>query len=287
MVPLQLGDLENRWKGTAMAEVVIVKNEDEAGELVAQCAATLIESKPDAVLGLATGSSPLKVYRHLAGRVKANHIDVSQVSGYALDEYLELPLTHPESYHATIKRTVTDVIGLDPQKVHVPGDALNGASMNDAKVMRGAGAAYDRAIEAAGGVDMQILGIGTDGHVGFNEPGSSLASGTRIKTLARQTRVDNARFFGGNLDEVPTHCITQGIGTILKARHLVLLAFGAGKANAVAATVEGPVSASCPASALQLHPHVTVVIDEAAAGKLHNVDYYRWVTDNKPDWQGI
>ena len=159
--------------------------------------------------------------------------------------------------------------------------------MNDAKVMRGAGAAYDRAIEAAGGVDMQILGIGTDGHVGFNEPGSSLASGTRIKTLARQTRVDNARFFGGNLDEVPTHCITQGIGTILKARHLVLLAFGTGKANAVAATVEGPVSASCPASALQLHPHVTVVIDEAAAGKLHNVDYYRWVTDNKPDWQGI
>ena len=196
-------------------------------------------------------------------------------------------MTHPESYHATIKRTVTDVIGLDPQKVHVPGDALNGASMNDAKVMRGAGAAYDRAIEAAGGVDMQILGIGTDGHVGFNEPGSSLASGTRIKTLARQTRVDNARFFGGNLDEVPTHCITQGIGTILKARHLVLLAFGAGKANAVAATVEGPVSASCPASALQLHPHVTVVIDEAAAGKLRNVDYYRWVTDNKPDWQGI
>ena len=193
----------------------------------------------------------------------------------------------PESYHATIKRTVTDVIGLDPQKVHVPGDALNGASMNDAKVMRGAGAAYDRAIAAAGGVDMQILGIGTDGHVGFNEPGSSLASGTRIKTLARQTRVDNARFFGGNLDEVPTHCITQGIGTILKARHLVLLAFGAGKANAVAATVEGPVSASCPASALQLHPHVTVVIDETAAGKLHNVDYYRWVTDNKPDWQGI
>ena len=212
---------------------------------------------------------------------------MSQVSGYALDEYLELPLTHPESYHATIKRTVTDVIGLDPQKVHVPGDALNGASMNDIKVMRGAGAAYDRAIEAAGGVDMQILGIGTDGHVGFNEPGSSLASGTRIKTLARQTRVDNARFFGGNLDEVPTHCITQGIGTILKARHLILLAFGAGKANAVAATVEGPVSASCPASALQLHPHVTVVIDEAAAGKLHNVDYYRWVTDNKPDWQGI
>ena len=135
--------------------------------------------------------------------------------------------------------------------------------------------AYDRALAEAGGVDLQLLGIGTDGHIGFNEPCSSLASRTRIKTLTEQTRVDNARFFDGDIEQVPHHVITQGIGTILEARHLVLLATGEGKADAVAATVEGPVAAVCPASALQLHPHATVVVDEAAASKLKLADYFR------------
>ena len=270
-----------------MAEIIIVRNQEEAGELYGRCVADLIKAKPDAVLGLATGSSPLAAYRALASIVRDESIDVSGVRGFALDEYIGLPLTHPESYHATIHRTVVEPLGLDPANVHVPGDALDGAPLSDGGRVAAAGPAYDAAIEAAGGIDVQILGIGTDGHVGFNEPGSSLASGTRVKTLTEQTRVDNARFFDGDIDQVPTHCITQGIGTIMKARHLVLLAFGAGKAEAVAETVEGGISAYCPASALQLHPHATIIVDEEAASKLRNKDYYRYAFAHKPSWQGI
>lgn len=270
-----------------MAEVIIVNNEEEAGELYATAVRKLIETKPDAVLGLATGSSPLKAYEHLAKQVKENNVDVSRVQGFALDEYLGLPLEHEQSYHSTIRRTVTDLIGLNPELVHVPGDVLNGAGLDEGEKIAQAGTNYDTAIAQAGGIDVQILGIGTDGHVGFNEPGSSLASGTRIKTLTEQTRIDNRRFFEGDLNQVPTHCITQGIGTILRARHLVLLAFGENKAEAVAQTVEGAVSSYCPASALQLHPHATVIVDEAAASKLKLADYYRWVYANKPAWQGI
>lgn len=270
-----------------MPEVIVVKNEDEAGEIYARCVADLIKSKPEAVLGLATGSSPLAAYRHLAALVKNESIDVSQVRGFALDEYIGLPLTHPESYHSTIHRTVVEPLGLDPNKVHVPGDVLDGAPLEDGAKIEHAGADYDAAIEAAGGIDVQILGIGTDGHVGFNEPGSSLASGTRIKTLAEQTRIDNARFFDNDINQVPTHCITQGIGTIMKARHLVLLAFGEGKAEAIEETVEGGVSAFCPASALQMHPHATIIVDEAAASRLRHKDYYKYAFAHKPAWQGI
>ena len=270
-----------------MAEIIIVNNEAEAGELYGRCVADLIKTKPNAVLGLATGSSPLAAYRALAAIVKKESVDVSQVRGFALDEYIGLPLTHPESYHATIRRTVVEPLGLDPALVHVPGDALDGAPLSDGEKVAGAGAAYDAAIEAAGGVDVQILGIGTDGHVGFNEPGSSLVSGTRVKTLTEQTRVDNRRFFDNDLSQVPTHCITQGIGTIMKARHLILLAFGEGKAEAIAETVEGGVSAFCPASALQMHPHATIIVDEAAASRLRAKDYYRYSFEHKPSWQGL
>lgn len=270
-----------------MPEIIIVKNEAEAGEIYGRCVADLIKAKPDAVLGLATGSSPLAAYQALAKIVKDEAIDVSGVHGFALDEYIGLPLTHPESYHATIHRTVVEPLGLDPAKVHVPGDVLNGTPLEDGDKVALAGPAYDRAIEAAGGIDVQILGIGTDGHVGFNEPGSSLASGTRVKTLAEQTRIDNARFFDNDINQVPTHCITQGIGTIMKARHLVLLAFGAGKAEAIEETVEGGVSAFCPASALQMHPHATIIVDEEAASRLRHKDYYRYAYTHKPAWQGI
>ncbi|GMA89167.1 hypothetical protein GCM10025868_44170 [Angustibacter aerolatus] len=150
----------------------------------------------------------------------------------------------------------------------------------------GACAAYERAIAASGGVDLRLLGIGTDGHIGFNEPGSSLASRTRVKTLTAQTRADNARFFAAP-DEVPHHVLTQGLGTIREARHLVLLATGAGKAEAVARTVEGAVSASCPASVLRLHPHVSVLLDEAAAAGLQHLAYYRETWAGKPAWQGL
>lgn len=270
-----------------MTEVIIVDNERQAGELYGRCVADLIHRNPRAVLGLATGSSPLAAYRALAEIVHDEDIDVSHVRGFALDEYLGLPIAHPQSYRSTIDRTVVEPLGLDPALVHVPGDLIAGAPLEDGGLIRKAGPAYDRAIEAAGGIDVQILGIGTDGHVGFNEPGSSLSSGTRVKTLAEQTRIDNARFFDGDVNAVPTHCITQGIGTILKARHLVLLAFGEGKAEAVAQTVEGAISSFCPASALQLHPHATVIIDAAAASELKHVDYYRYAWAHKPAWQGL
>ncbi|MDZ8201461.1 glucosamine-6-phosphate deaminase [Microbacterium sp. SSW1-59] len=259
-----------------MAEVVIVPTAQEAGGLVADAIAGLIARRPDAVLGLATGSTPLPVYDAL--RVRLAGADLSRVRGFALDEYVGLDPSHPESYRSVISREVVGPLGLDPALVRVPDGALEG--------IEHAGEDYEAEIEAVGGIDLQILGIGTDGHIGFNEPGSSFASTTRVKTLTEQTRRDNARFFA-SIDDVPMHCITQGLGTILRARHLVLLAFGEGKADAVAAAVEGPVSASLPGSAIQLHPHVTVVVDEAAARGLAHADYYRYTYANKPAWQGL
>lgn len=255
-----------------MSEIIIVQNEDEAGEIYAREVVSLIRRKPDAALGFATGSTPLTAYRHLAKHVHQESLDVSHIQGFALDEYVGLDPSHPQSYHTVIHQTVTLPLGLTPDLVHVP----NG---DREKVME-SGAAYDEAIADAGGIDLQILGIGTDGHIGFNEPGSSLGSGTRIKTLTEQTRLDNKRFFP-SLDEVPTHAITQGIGTILRARRLVLLAFGENKAEAIAAAVEGGISSFCPASALQLHPRATVIVDEAAASQLKHRDYYRWSYEHK------
>ncbi|MGP6170910.1 glucosamine-6-phosphate deaminase [Microbacterium sp. A196] len=259
-----------------MAEVVIVENPAAAGALVADEIVRLIARRPDAVLGLATGSTPLPVYEALHGRLAGT--DVSQVRGFALDEYVGIDPAHPESYRSVITREVVEPLGLNPERIHTPNGALES--------VQHAGADYEAAIEAAGGVDLQILGIGTDGHIGFNEPGSSFASRTRVKTLTEQTRKDNARFFD-SIDDVPMHCITQGLGTIQRARHLVLLAFGEGKARAVAGAVEGPVSALLPGSAIQLHEHVTVVVDEAAASQLKLADYYRYAFDNKPEWQGL
>jgi glucosamine-6-phosphate deaminase len=259
-----------------VAEVVIVRDEEEAGALVADEIARLIRANPATVLGLATGSTPVPVYEALRPRLAG--IDVSRVSGFALDEYVGLDPRHPESYCSVIAREVVEPLGLDPARVRVPDGSLEG--------IEHAGEDYERALAASGGVDLQILGIGTDGHIGFNEPGSSFASLTRVKTLTEQTREDNARFFD-SIDEVPRHCITQGLGTILRARHLVLLAFGEGKAEAVAGAVEGPVTASLPGSAIQLHAHATVVVDEAAAACLAHADYYRYAFANKPQWQGI
>jgi len=255
-----------------MAEVVIVSTVDEAGEIAADVIAPLVAARPDAVLGLATGSTPLSTWRALAGR----SLDLSRVRGFALDEYVGLPAGHPESYRAVITREVVEPLGLTPSLVRVPAD--------DGGPVSGAGERYERDILASGGIDLQILGIGRTGHIGFNEPGSSLASLTRVKTLTEQTRIDNARYFP-SVDDVPTHCITQGLGTILRARHLVLLAFGEAKAAAVAAALEGPVSASTPGSVVQLHPRVTVIVDEAAGSRLVHADYYRYAWANRLDWE--
>jgi glucosamine-6-phosphate deaminase len=259
-----------------VAEIVIVADAVAAGAVVADEIARLVRAQPDAVLGLATGSTPVPVYEALPARLAG--VDVSRVRAFALDEYVGLDPAHRESYRSVLTREVVEPLGLDPARVEVPNGALEG--------IEHAGDDYERALADAGGVDLQILGIGTDGHIGFNEPGSSFASLTRVKTLTRQTREDNARFFD-SVDDVPRHCITQGLGTILRARHLVLLAFGTGKAQAVAGAVEGPVTASLPASAIQLHPHATVVLDEAAASDLRFGEYYRYAFANKPAWQGL
>jgi glucosamine-6-phosphate deaminase len=272
-----------------MTEVVVVGSPREAGELVAGAITRLVADRPEAVLGLATGSTPLPVYKALRPHARA----LARVRGFALDEYVGLPSGHPESYRAVIDREVVGPLGLDPARIRVPGDdlasesaRLGGGPAADERALATAGDRYEAALEAAGGVDLQLLGIGATGHIGFNEPGSSFASLTRVKTLTERTRRDNARFFSSP-DDVPQHCITQGLGTILRARHLVLLAFGAAKADAVAGAVEGPVTSSLPGSAIQLHPHVTVVVDEAAAARLRFLDYYRHAWAHKPAWQGL
>lgn len=254
-------------------DVVIVESPEEVGRVAAERIARVIRAADRPVLGVATGSSPLDAYAELATRVRAGELDVSGVSAFALDEYVGLPLEHPESYHSVIRRTVTEPLGLDPERVHVP----DGSAAD----LEAACLDYERRIADAGGIDIQLLGIGANGHIGFNEPISSFASRTRIKTLAPKTRQDNARFFDSP-SQVPMHCLTQGLGTILDARSLLLVAHGEGKAEAIARAIEGPVSSRCPASALQLHPHATVVIDRAASRFLELTDYYEHVAAHLP-----
>jgi glucosamine-6-phosphate deaminase len=260
-------------------EVVILAGNEEIGAVAADAIGALLGRTPSAVLGLATGSSPLAIYDELAARCDAGLISFANARGFTLDEYVGLPADHAERYRTVIDNVFVSRVDFAPGAVQSP-DGL-------ATDIVGACAAYENAIREAGGVDLQILGIGTDGHVAFNEPGSSLASRTRIKTLTRQTRIDNARFFGGDVESVPTHCLTQGLATIMEARHVVLVATGRSKAEAVHQLVEGPVSALWPATILQHHPHVTVLLDDAAARRLQLVDYYRETYRGKPDWQSI
>jgi glucosamine-6-phosphate deaminase len=260
-------------------EVVPLGSAGEIAVLAAGIVEAVVRRKPAAALGLATGSTPLPTYGELLRRHEAAvGPSYAAVSCFNLDEYVGLPAGHKQSYLATIARELTDGLGISPARVHGPDPSSDGLPT--------AGERYEALITAAGGIDVQLLGIGSDGHLAFNEPGSSLASRTRIKTLTDQTRKDNARFFG-SLDEVPTHVLTQGLGTILEARQLLLIATGETKADAIAAAVEGPVSASCPASVLQLHPHVTVLLDPAAASRLDRLAHYREVYSAKPAWQGF
>lgn len=246
-------------------EVIILPSQADVARVAADRIGAVVSCKPTAVLGLATGSSPQGTYAELSQRVCAGTLSFAQASAFALDEYVGLPPNHPESYAAVIDRDVVTPLGFDPERVHVPDGR--------APELQEAAARYEAAIQAAGGIDVQILGIGSNGHIGFNEPTSSFASRTRMKTLTSSTRQANARFFDG-LDHVPTHCLTQGLGTILEARELILVAHGAGKAGAVAAAVEGPLSAFVPATALQLHPRAVVIVDRAAGAGLRLSDYY-------------
>lgn len=257
-------------------EIIIQDDKKTASFIGARMVASLIRRKSDCVLGLATGNTPLLLYKELIRLHRKEGLDFSQVTTFNLDEYLGLPVSHPASYRSYMWENFFQHINIPEHKVHIP-DGLTPDVPAFCKQ-------YEGAIRASGGIDLQVLGIGTDGHIGFNEPSSSLASRTRIKTLTKQTREDNAPFFNGEKN-VPHHVITMGIGTIMESRRSLLLAFGEKKADAIARMVEGPVTSMIPASMLQMHPEAVVIIDEAAASRLKRSDYYRWVYDNKPDWQ--
>jgi glucosamine-6-phosphate deaminase len=260
-------------------EVIIAGSVEEAARLAADGIVELYRRQPDAVLGIATGSSPVSVYDELGRRVSSGELSLASAKAFLLDEYVGLPEDHPERYRNVVQRDFVAKVDIDPGAVAGPDGT--------AEDLRAACARYEQAIAEAGGIDLQLLGIGTDGHIAFNEPGSSLASRTRIKTLTAQTRADNARFFGGDPEAVPHHCLTQGVGTIRDARHVVLVADGRRKAEAVHQLVEGPVSAMWPATALQLHPHVTVVLDPPAASRLQLAGYFQETRAAKPSWQGL
>jgi glucosamine-6-phosphate deaminase len=260
-------------------EVVITPGATTAARVVADVITRVLTSRAAPVLGLATGSSPLEAYRELIAAHQRGELSASHASAVLLDEYVGLPNDHPEAYRAFIRRQFVDHIDLPISRLFSPD--VHADDLGDACRR------YDQLLGELGGVDVQLLGIGADGHIGFNEPGSSLASRTRLKTLTRATRQHNARFFEDRHEHVPRHVVTQGLGTVLEARHLLLIACGASKAEPIAQAVEGPLTAICPASVLQLHPHATVVIDEPAAAGLALAEYYREAYQYKPPWQEL
>lgn len=257
-------------------EIIIQPDSRLASRLAAKIVAGVVREKPHAVLGFATGQTPLELYRVLAGMHHEEGLDFSEVTAFNLDEYVGLDPSHPASYHSYMNEHLFSHINIGKDRVNIP----FGLTDDVPACCR----TYEERIHAAGGIDIQILGIGTDGHLGFNEPSSSLASRTRIKTLTARTRKDNAAAFGGE-DKVPQHVITMGLGTIMDCRMCLLLAFGRKKARAVAQAVEGPVTAMVPASILQMHRRAIFLLDEEAASELQRAPYYRWVYDNKPAWQ--
>src|SRR5438552_384207 len=237
-------------------------------KVAAQVVAEVLNAKPNAVLGMATGSTPLGVYQHLVKMHERGEIDFSHVTTFNLDEYVGLPITHAQSYHRFMHENFFRHINIPPQNIHIP----SGTTTN----YRAFCEWYEKQIVDCGGIDLQILGIGSDGHIAFNEPGSSLSSRTRLKTLAKQTIDDNARFFERR-EDVPVYAITMGVGTILDARKLVLVASGKHKAKAIAQAVEGPVTSMVTASALQLHRDAIVITDQEAAAGLTMRDYYEFI----------
>ena len=240
--------------------LVIIKDDYEAvSSEAARLVVNRMRKKPNLVLGLATGSTPLGLYAELIRMHREEGLDFSKLTTFNLDEYVGLPHDHPESYRHFMQKNLFHGLNLDPRFVHIP-DSL-AMDIEDHCLW------YEEQIAAAGGLDLQVLGIGANGHIAFNEPGSSLGSRTRVKTLTAKTREDNARFFG-SLEDVPRFALTMGVGTIMEARELLLLASGEGKAEAIASSVEGPITAMVPASIVQMHPRAFLVVDRAAASKL-------------------
>jgi glucosamine-6-phosphate deaminase len=245
--------------------VIVERDLPSVSRRAAQFVADLVRRKPTCVLGLATGSTPLGMYAELIRMHRQEGLDFSRVVSFNLDEYVGLGPNHPQSYRHFMQENLFQHVNIDTRNTHVPdGRALD---------FEASCAQYERLIQDSGGIDLQVLGIGGDGHIAFNEPGSSLGSRTRLKTLTAETVGDNARFFG-SAEAVPRLAVTMGVGTILESRQCLLLACGQQKARAIGDTIEGPVTAQVTASALQLHRDVVAVIDEEAAQLLKRRDYY-------------
>ena len=251
--------------------VVLKETPEEVGQEAARIVAAAVKSNPKIVLGLATGSTPLGMYEELISLHRSSGLDFSRATSFNLDEYVGLAKDNRQSFHYFMHSNFFSRVNFSPDKINIPDGSLR---PNYAEYCEG----YERAIKSAGGIDLQILGIGRNGHIGFNEPNSSLASRTRLKELTLETMEDNRRFFPTGA-EIPECAITMGIGTILETRRILILATGKSKAAAVAKAIEGPISSSVSASALQLHPDVTFIIDEDAAYALTQRDYYRRVLE--------
>ena len=256
---------------------VLIRDTAEAGCILgAKIIASVVREKPNAVLGLATGRTPLRLYQELIRLHSDEGLDFSLITTFNLDEYVGLPATDPQSYRFFMQENLFRHINIDVRRTHVP----NGIAQDLHAECR----SYEEWILASGGIDIQLLGLGRNGHIGFSEPTGSLRSRTWIKILSEQTLRDNSEVFG-SFEAMPKHAITMGIGTILDARRCLLLAFGPAKVRAVEDMVEGPLSAICPGSALQLHPRATIILDETSSAGLHYADHYRWIDSHKLDWQ--
>ena len=254
-------------------EVIIQKDYEHLSKVAARMVVDILNAKPDAVLGMATGSTPLGLYQELVRLHREEHVDFSRVTTFNLDEYVGLSVNHPQSYHYFMHENFFRHVNIQPQNINIP----SGTTSNYQAFCEW----YEERINACGGIDLQILGIGSDGHIAFNEPTSSLTSRTRLKTLAKSTIDDNARFFDQR-EDVPVYAITMGVGTILEAQQLLLLASGNSKAGAIARAIEGPVTSMVTASAIQMHSDVTVVVDEDAARELQMRSYYEFTYSAKP-----
>lgn len=257
-------------------EIIIQPDERAGYRLAARMLAALVKARPDAVLGLVTGRTAVPLYEEVIRIHREETLKFSSVRTFNLDEYVGLPPEHPASYHAFMRTHLFDAIDIKKANTHIP----NGMAAD----IPGECRSYEERIRECGGIDLQVLGIGADGHIGFNEPSSSLGSRTRIKTLTDGTRRDNAHAFE-KLDDVPRHAITMGVGTIMDAKTCLVLAFGIGKAEPVAKAVEGPVTSMVPASVLQFHPDVKVILDQDSAAGLARKEYYATVYRDKPAWQ--
>jgi glucosamine-6-phosphate deaminase len=257
-------------------EVIIQPTESAAAALVANIVAHDLRVNPHLVLGLATGKTMEQVYRRLVTLHKEQRLDFSLCSTFNLDEYVGLMPADPNSYRHYMDHHLFRHVNMDLRNTHLP----NGMADDlDAECT-----SYEKLIQRFGGIDLQLLGIGKAGHIGFNEPLSALRSRTRVKALTPTTLKQNATFFGGE-DKMPRRAITMGVGTILESRRCILLATGESKADVVARAVEGPITSMISATALQLHARCTVVVDEAAASALDEKEYYQWIFANEPEWE--